>query len=283
MKIKHLLVFSLAALLLASCDKIEEDNYIVYAGAAGEWNDGNGVSDHAQRALIEKYTGVRCVNCPTADAAITDALAQYGSQLLAVAIHDSCLAFTRPIGDSPDLRTDDGDAWSKYFGIYNGSYPNGMVNRKPTATGYDLFTPTGGINDRVNAVIGNSATVAIACSAAKQEEAINIDVNLEFLQSLTQELTLTLFIMEDGINATQRMPDGSENEEYIHNHVLRDVITDVWGADIDCKGAAGEKRFARFVYTEYKSEWQLENCHIVAFVSDKATREILNVAECEVE
>lgn len=283
MKLKPLFILTVCTLLLASCDKIDENNYILFSGAEGEWVDGQGVSDHSQRALIEKYTGVRCVNCPTADQAINDALTQYGSQLIAVAIHDSCLAFTRPIGDSPDLRTPDGDAWSKAFGIYNGSYPNGMVSRKPTASGFDLFTPTSGINDRVNEVIDNEANIAIQCSAALADGTINIDVNLEFLSAISQPLTLTLFIMEDGINATQRMPDGTDNEDYIHNHVLRDVITDIWGADIDCTGTAGEKRFARFAYAQYKEEWDLQHCHIVAFVSDKGSKQILNVAECEVE
>ena len=53
--------------MLASCDKIAPEDYIVYSGATGEWVDGNGVSDKTQRAFIEKYTGVRCPNCPSAD------------------------------------------------------------------------------------------------------------------------------------------------------------------------------------------------------------------------
>ena len=45
------------------CDKIDENNYIVYSGASGEWFDGTPVEDHSQRAFLEKYTGVRCAWC----------------------------------------------------------------------------------------------------------------------------------------------------------------------------------------------------------------------------
>ncbi len=281
---KYLSLLCIALLTLASCDKIEENNYIIYSGAEGEWMDGTGVSDQSQRALIEKYTGVRCVNCPKADTAILNALQQYGDKLIAVSIHDSNMAFTRPIGDSPDLRTPDGHAWSYYFGVLGlGQYPSAMVNRALSGGHFSLFTPTSGINDRVDAVINGSTQVAVAVTAQQQNGGITIDVNLEYVQQMSDELTLTLMLMEDGIVATQRQWNGADDENYVHNHVLRDVITDLWGADIDADGKTGTKRHAQFTYTQAQSDWNLDNCHVVAFVSKKSSREIVNVAECEVE
>ncbi len=275
---------SLTALFFLSCDKIDEEQYIVFAGATGEWYYGNGVDDHSQRAFLEKYTGVRCVACPTADQVIASAQSQYGGKLIAVAIHDSCLAFTRPFEDNPDFRTPDGDAWSKFFGIFDGSYPKALINRPKKNDGnWDIITPTGGFNNTIDSIINSETKVAIATSAVNQDDAIDITVDLEFLQTVSGDLTLTLLIMEDGIVAKQRQPDGSDMDDYVHNHVLRDVITDIWGDAIDCTGTAGEKRYARFSYTQKKEEWNLDNCHIVAFVSDKASKYILNVAECEIE
>jgi len=283
-KIFHIFAAALcAASLLASCDKIEPENYIVFSGAAGEWFDGNGVSDHTQRAIIEKYTGVRCVNCPNADVAIAAATAQYGDKLIALAIHDSS-SFTRPIGDTPRLSTEDGNAWSTFFGVRAaGEYPTALINRTLNGTAWDLFTPTSGINSRVDNIINQTPDVAINADAINNDGTISISVNLEFLQSVSNPLTLTLLIMEDGLVVTQRQSDGSDDENYVHNHVLRDVITDIWGADIDCTGNSGEKRVALFTYTPASSEWNLANCHIVAMVSDKNSRQILNVAECHID
>lgn len=278
-----ILLIACATMLLASCDKIEEDNYIVYAGAAGEWYNGSGVADKSQRALIEKYTGVRCVNCPTADEAINAAIAHYGNQLIAVAIHDSS-AFTKPIGETPRLSSPDGETMSQYFGISKaGQYPAAIISRTASATGWDVFTPTEGINSRVESIINNAATVAVAVdSAVVTNDTVNITVNIEFLQKVSGDLTLTLMLMEDSLVVTQRLHDGSDNENYVHNHVLRDVITDVWGADIKCDGEMGEKRVAMFKYVPEKAEWNLHKCHIVAFVSEKTSKHILNVAECHV-
>lgn len=279
-----LLLTSFIFLLFASCDKIDESQYIVYSGVEGAWTDGNGVSDQTQRAIIEKYTGVRCINCPTADEAINAAVTQYNGKLIAVAIHDSSFAFTRPIGGSPDLRSAPGNTWSKYFGVFDGGqYPTALVNRTPAGAGWDLFNPLSGINSHVDPIVNQSTAVAVQVDAQNSQEGISVTVNLEFLEKINDKLSLTLFIMEDGIVATQRMPDGTDNEGYIHNHVLRQVITDLWGTEVDCNGDKGEKRMANFSYTDADGSWDLSKCHIVALISNKDTRQILNVAECEIE
>ena len=282
MKKTVLSLLTLVALLFTACDKIEEDQYIIYSGASGEWVDGNGVSDHSQRALIEKYTGVRCLNCPTAEDAINAAVAQYGGKLLAVAIHDSS-TFTRPYPNNPDLRTATGNTWSKFFGVFDaGQYPVALVNRTPGASGWDLFNPISGINSYVDPIVNSEATIAIEVSATEAEGLISTTVNLEFLENVGDNLNLTLFIIEDNINATQLMPNGEKNESYIHNHLFREVITDVWGTQIDCTGAKGEKKMTTIDYQVDNSEWIIANCHIVAFVSNRDTRQIVNVAECDI-
>lgn len=282
MKKLRTLLCCIATLLLAwSCDKIESDNYLIYSGAVGTWYDGQGVADHSQRAFLEKYTGPKCVNCPTADNAIHAAMEAYGDKLVVVAIHDSS-SFSKPIGNSPDMRTDDGDAWSTALGVRAaGSYPCGIVCREQSAPGvFGLFTPTSGIEAKVDPILAQAPVVALDVKSQLNGTTTNITVNIEYLQECTEPLTLTLFLMEDGIIAAQKQPDGSTDENYVHNHVLRDVITDLWGASIDANGAAGCKRYATFQYAIPSTDWNLDNCHIVAFVS-KANKAILNVAECE--
>ena len=60
------------------------------------------------------------------------------------------------------------------------------------------------------------------------------------------------------------------------------MITDVWGADIDCTGAAGEARKTTVTYTVSDPTIKLENCNIVAFVSDKSSRRVLNCAQTRI-
>ena len=259
--------------LFAACDKIESENYLVFSGASGEWYDGNGVADKSQRAFLDKFTGIRCVNCPTADEAIHAAMEQYGDKLIAVAIHDSS-TFGMPV-EGFDLRTEDGNTWRNTL-RGAGGLPAALVMRDG-----DIFTPTSGIQAKVDPILAQSPVVAISVESQLSDRTANIGINLEFLQTCNDNLNLTVFIMEDGIIGQQFQPDGSHKSDYVHNHVLRDVITDVWGAEVDADGQAGTKRFCNIKHTIEQNNWNLSNCKVVAFISNRSTKAILNVAECE--
>lgn len=264
--------------LAAGCDKIDDEARLIFAGQTGSWYDGNGVSDHTQRALLEKYTGPRCNNCPTADDVIRAAVAQYDGRLVTISIHDYS-SFGTPIGNV-DLRTEDGDTWSKYFGIEQ--YPAALINRSRSNGTWSILTPTGSVDADIDAALAATPALALDLTASAEGRQVTIEVDIEFLQSISDELTLTLVAIEDGIHATQILPNYEYDDNYTHNHILRDVITDIWGADIDADGKAGTKRHAVFEY-EMSERWNMEQCHIVAFVSNKNSRSILNVNECEIE
>lgn len=283
---RNIIFGALASLLFlfAACDKIEpneEGRYDLFSGAAGSWFDGTSVADHSQRAFLDKYTGVRCVNCPTADEAINQALATYGDQLVVVAIHDSS-NFCKPYTGNTDMRTADGDAWSNYFGVKaSGTYPNAMVNRSKSGSSYDLFVPTSGIEGRVDAVLAQPTRIAVEVESHLSGREASITVSLEYLQEVSSPILLTLFIMEDGLTATQMLPDGTHQDDYTHNHILRDVITDPMGTTVDADGHAGTKRTALFNYTLASEDWDASKCHIVALISDAATHAVINCHECE--
>lgn len=280
---KGILLLALASLFMAaSCDKIESDNYQIFAGAAGEWFDGAPVADHSHRAYLEKYTGVKCNNCPKADTAISMTLKKYDGKLIAVSIHDSS-AFCKPYEGQADMRSNDGNTWSTYFGMLTKNKPNAMLSRAKSDSDWLTFDPKSGFDNQVDAEIGTPAKVALAVDSKLDNDKIAINVHLEYLENVSDELTVTLFLMEDGIVAEQSIAGKPNDPNYVHNHILRDVITDIWGADIDADGKAGTARRALFNYGEFKSEWNLGHCHIVAFVSEKATKKVLNVAECEID
>ena len=274
-KISFLLIACLC--LFASCDKVE--TFTVFSGSTGTWYDGAGVADHSQRAFLEKYTGPRCPNCPTADEVISTALGKYGEQLIAIAVHDSSY-FGKPLGDV-DLRTDDGNTWSQFLGVFSaGSYPTARLNRTVSGSSFEVINPVSGFDSKIDAILASEPLLALEVGSTLDGRDAAIDVNLEFLNTIAEPTTLTLIIIEDSIVAPQTLPDGSHDEAYVHNHILRDVITDVWGADVDADGQAGTKRYVRFDY-QVPETYRLEHCHIVAFVSYKGSRQIINAAECD--
>lgn len=280
-KLSHLIVFGFSFIfLLAACDKIEENEYVVFAGAAGTWYDDSENIDATQRAFIEKYTGCRCKNCPTADSVIHETQQHYGSRLVAVAIHPKGSNYTIPYSGEPDLGSDDGKTWNDAHGF--NSYPQALINRNGEA-----FVPITNFDSRVEMALGVTPQmgIAVSCERNSGNDSITITAHLSFLTQVSADLNLTLLISEDGIVTTQKMPDGSDQVNYMQNHVLRDVITDVWGTPVDkgsANGETGSRRMAQFTYLP-DAGWNLNQCHIVAFVSNRDTKEILNVAECGIE
>ena len=270
-----------------SCDKIEpseDGTYTVYSGAVGEWEDSEPVADHTHRVWIEKYTGPRCNNCPTADGVIHDILnqASYRDKVVATAIHATAV-FGYPIGDSPDLRTDEGEAWCTNFFGNTASFPTVLLNRQKNGSTLNTVNPTSPFTSDIDAIIGEATTVAIAVESHFDSQAgkISITSSIELLDNLDDDITLTVLFIEDSIIATQKMPDGTENAAYVHNHVLRGLVTDKWGFDIDCDKTRGTARKVT-LRADLPEGAKQENCQVVAFVSDKSSRTIYNVATCPI-
>lgn len=270
-------IFSILALaavaLFSSCDKIDPNDYLIFGGASGTWYEGGeGVADHTQRAFLEKYTGIRCVNCPDADVTIHTAMEKYGEDLIVVGVHGSNY-FGAPINGF-DPRCEDGRTWLNELLGAEAALPSALLMRNIS----DKFSPIANFDARIDAVLAQSPAVAVAVSSTLEGNTASIMVNLEFLQDVSDDLSLTLFLMEDGVIGPQKHTAG-EYEEYEHNHILRDVITDIWGIDVPTGNTAGTKRFVQISYPVENAEWNTSNCKVVAFVGKKSDKSILNAAE----
>ena len=276
---KILSLFFAGLFLFASCDKIKPDqdgNYVVFGGATGTWYDSHLELPATQRAIVEKYTGVRCTNCPAADVVINTALNKYGESLLAVAIHSG--RFGEPLNGEQDLRTTEGTVWFDYFGIT--AQPSALVNRAHSGSSWDLFTPTSGFDDRIDAIVNNSAKVAVkVVSHHHAGNSYSADIYIDYKEDLTEPQTITLVVIEDSIFTTQR-GQGEEFDHYAQNHVLRQTITNEWGMDVDADGINGTRRFVNLLF-DLREDCIPEHCHLIAFLSNKESREIINAAECE--
>ena len=275
-------IFSLlvaALFLFAACDKIDEDKYIVFSGAAGTWYDSEVEIPQVQRAFVEKYTGVRCQNCPKGDQVIHTAMEKYGDRLVVAAVHVPN-NFSRPFSGQPDLRTDKGSEWFNAFFSPSQGIPAALLNRQKVNGSLDIINPTGGFDDKIDAVVNNNPTVSMFMETGNEGENSFADVHIRFDQTVAEPLTLTLLVVEDKIYTTQTSGN-EEIENYEQNHVLRAIITDTWGIDVDADGQQGTKRMVRLSY-QLPETCNSENCHLIAFVSNKNTREILNSVQCDV-
>lgn len=266
-----------AALLATACDKIPSDEYTLFSGISAIWTDGDGAPAE-QRALVEKYTGPRCSNCPSADRTLDEAHHQLGDKLVLISINHPT-GQGEPIPGDPDMRTEDGTAWDEYFKI--NAIPAAFLNRR-TATQYQSSMEN--IVPALSNALAEQPVVGIAVQATETaQNQLDISVDIQMLQTYNKPMSLTLALVEDSL-VYKQFTTTVTDPEYVHNHMLRDVLTDVWGADVDATGTAGEKRHATFsTYNQRNPNVKLENCHIVAFISDRTSKEVLNAASCTID
>lgn len=238
------------AMAAASCSNIDEGDRLIYVKPA----------EVGRAVLIEDLTGQRCINCPTGTDIINGIIQTYGEDnVIAVGIHSGPLGFT---GNSKrvGLMTDTGDEYYTYWA--NGTnlgQPSAIFNRKKG--------PSDNLNNwaaEVGLIISEKANLSIditnAYDAKKRELTTKVGA---FGVNGTVNGKLQVWIVEDGIKAMQMMPDGSANQEYIHNHVFRAAVNGTWGEEVTVKKGETTSKDYSYVLPE---TWNADNISVVAFV-----------------
>lgn len=265
-------LIGLIGLGLNGCDKIEPEEYMVYDGVEVDWMASSTTLTPVQRVYVEKYTGPRCSNCPTADETL-DAIDN--KNVVIVSINHPNGQGT-PYPNQPDMRTDGGTLWDNYFGI--NAIPAAYINRdQSTQYQGDMSN----IVDGINHALAEGPVIALDAKAHADDSKIYVAVDLQFVKKYTQPINFTAILVEDSLVYRQLLPDNTIDDNYVHNHMLRKVITSYWGSKVSCNGAEGESLQGGFNFP-ISDNINLEHCHVVVFVSDQASREVLNCASCEI-
>ena len=257
---------------LSACDKVDEGEFTVYDGAVVSWNDSETSPTVVQRAYVEKYTGPRCSNCPTADVTLA---AIHDNRVVMVSVNHPT-GQGMPYPNQPDMRTDGGTAWDNYFGI--NAIPAAYLNRDK---GTQYLGDMANIMSDINRALADDPTVALDVESYYSSGKVSIKATLQFVKEYRDKVTLTAALIEDSLVYRQLMPDNSIDDNYEHNHMLRKVITGFWGRDVEATGAKDECLTGSLSFSPDNSI-NLANSHIVVFISDKATRQVLNCASCKI-
>jgi hypothetical protein len=251
-----------------SCDKIEPEDYTIYNGAVITWTATTSSLTPVQRALVEKYTGPRCVNCPNADETLDAAHHQFGDKLVVIAINHPT-GQGLPYPNQPDMRTTAGTTWDQYFGI--NAIPAAYLNRD-RATQYQGSMSN--ISNDINTALQGAPMVAIEATAQTDGSKVNVEMQVELVQSYDNPLTITVALTEDSLAYKQLTPDNGVVDDYQHHHMLRAVATSYWGADVEM-ASAGSAAKGTLTF-DLPEGCNPNHCNVVVFVSDKSSRRVLN-------
>lgn len=229
----------------------------------------------ARRVLVEELTGVKCTNCPDGTRLLVDLQNTYGEDnLIVVSIHaapDFSDPYTGPNGNLYDFRTDNGKAMADFIGPFEGA-PCASVSRflPPNATSLfvvphtewpGLITAEFAKDYKLGLFVQNSYD-----SVSRQ---LDILVNIAPEETLSGDHRLTVVITQDSIRDVQN-DNNVIVKNYVHRHVLRDVITQPSGNEIAeplTAGALISKTFS----LKLKDTWDAKHCSVVAYVHHTGT------------
>lgn len=240
------------AMAAASCSNIDEEDRLIYVKPA----------EVGRAVLIEDLTGQRCINCPDGTDIINGIIETYGEDnVIAVGIHCGPLGFA---GNSKrvGLKTDTGDEYYTHWA--NGTnlgQPSAIFNRKKGKGPIDNYNNWAA---EVGRIISEKANLSVDIANAYDAKTRTLTTKVgAFGVNGIVSGKLQVWIVEDGIKAMQMMPDGSANQDYIHNHVFRAAVNGTWGEEVTVKEGETTSKDYSYVLPE---TWNAENISVVAFV-----------------
>lgn len=240
-----------------------------------------------RNVLIEEFTGRNCGYCPDGHRIANLIMANNPGRVWAVNIHAGSFS---PV-TYPNMNTTDGTTITNGFGIVG--FPAGHVNRS-TANylGREQW------ESHTNTQLAQQAEVNVAGFVTLNHATRTAEITVEVYYTANSSQStnyLTIMMLQDSILGSQSgnsyNPSQMLNGQYVHQHVLRDVVTSTWGDEIS-PTTAGTLITKNYTYQIPESigapngvNVDLNNILFLAFVTEKydgtPTRPILNVCEIE--
>ena len=183
-----------------------------------------------RNVILEEFTGRGCGYCTDGHRIANQIMAANPGRVWAINIHAGGYAQT----SYPNMITTDGNTIHGGFSI--SGYPTGVVNRT-TAAGIDRGQWTGQANTQMNQA--SECNIAGIAMVNPDTRVATITVEVYYTSnSLFDENYLTVAMLQDSILGSQSdygnyNPTQWLNGQYVHMHILRDVITSsAWGDPI---------------------------------------------------
>jgi hypothetical protein len=256
------------------------------------------ITNHVKKILVEDFTGHTCGNCPKAAKELHDLDTIYPGRIIGLGIHVGGYALPAPgyngSGQTAfldDYRTAVGTLYDATFGASGFGLPQGMFNRKDfdavNQTQLKFYpnwkTYAAGIISEPSV-----ADLQIAVDFNNSTRKLCVAVKDSILTTMSGNYKLTVLLSQDSIISWQDYV-GVNKSDYAHRHVLRDAITPAgaWGETLATGSLnAGTKTIRHFAYiipASYTSvACNVNQCHVVAFIYNTATYEIIQAEEVKV-
>lgn len=240
-----------------------------------------------KHVLLLEYTGQRCVNCPEAAEQVSHLQrGASGAHVVAVAVHGGHLA-------------ENGER--SVLGLSN--VDSEWLTQQAGVTGWPMGSVDGGAlslppswSARVAQQLTQPAEAKILLTS--RYDATTRQLTTEVVASASlEDCFFTLFLVEDGIPSLQYLSNGRRTLDYVHHHVLRQLLTPrqgiavahqatsqtSWQYTVTLPIAYGLLATSPSLQAKYPQLLvQPERLHLVGFVQHRPTGRVLEVQTIKV-
>ena len=282
MKKTTLYSFILLAIFFSAC---KEEPIVIPILSNGNPTGGTAIE---KKIFVEEYTGAGCVNCPDGAAILNDLRSNtYKEKLILVSIHAGF--FTKktqvPKEAKFDFTTAKGNELQLFLGEPNG-YPAAVINRKVR----DANTSSLVVESKdqwasiIQAEAKEKAQAKITFKNGFDPVTRNLQINfqIEPSETLLGNYAYTIMITENNVTDAQKTPTGVKTD-YVHRHILRDILTAAQGNAIVEKLTKGASVGKSLNYT-LPTAWKSKNCEVIVILHKiGASKEVVQAQEEVVE
>ena len=183
-----------------------------------------------RNVILEEFTGRGCGYCPDGHRIANEIMANNPGRVWAVNIHAGGYAQT----SYPNMITQDGNTIHGGFSI--SGYPTGVVNRS-TGNGIDRGQWNSQTNNQLNQASECNIAGMVVLNPETRVATITVEVYYTGNSTVDQNY-LTVAMLQDSILGSQSdygnfNPTQWLNGQYVHMHILRDVVSEsAWGDPI---------------------------------------------------
>lgn len=278
MKILRIFVLLItASFILHSCDEIDQP-YKKDGGGndtiACPVPDFPVNNNPVRKVMLEEFTGHMCPNCPKGQLKVKELTDKYGEQLNVVSIHAGVFAELDPNhGYTYDFRTPEGALINDDFEAGNLGYPSGMVNRiikaPPDNRIMSRFEWEGAMDTMMS--VSPFVDIQIITDYEESSRKLCTHVQTEYLQDITKNINLVIYILEDSIVSKQTnndpgIGDTPAIDDYVHMHVLRGTASGAYGKVVS-EGLIPEgTKIIKTYKTILPDEWDEHHISVLAYV-----------------
>lgn len=214
-------------------------------------------------AVLEEFTGVNCGYCPEGHVIANDLYSNNPGRVVLINIHAG--AFADPSAGQPDFRTAYGEAFANEFGVTG--YPSGVVQRNNFGSGVAMNR--GEWTAAAEEVFTWSSPMNVGFTSSFDAGTRELTVNVELYYTGTVDVSsnfIHVAFLENGYIGYQSDYGNGSQQNYTHNHILREMMTGQWGDEVTTvtPGTLVERTYTYTVPAEY----EISGAEVAVFVTE---------------